>query len=96
MSEGIDEGFSYSRLHESVESFAKDAGNKALDEHIGNFYKTVRDDEGVLIKRRDEDPIAILEKVSEEAAKRRKGKKFKYDKMEFYEQHDKRAKRAGL
>lgn len=49
MAEGLDNDFTYSPLHESVEGFAKDAGNKALDEHIGNFYRTVRDDEGVLI-----------------------------------------------
>jgi AbrB family looped-hinge helix DNA binding protein len=50
----------------------------------------------VSISAKEEDPIAILEEVSEEATRRRKGKKFKYDKREFYEQYDKRARRAGL
>ena len=49
-----------------------------------------------IIEKQEEDIIEFLNKVSEEAARRRKGKKFVYNKMEFYEQHDKRAKRAGL
>ena len=51
--------------------------------------------EGVLIKSK-EDPIKTLEKIAEIAAEKRKGKPFKYNKKEFYEQYEKRAKRAGL
>lgn len=61
----------------------------------GEVIITIERDKGVLIKQ-VEDPIAILEEVSGEAARRRKGSQFKYDKKEFYEQYEKRAKKAGL
>lgn len=54
------------------------------------------DKEGVLIKKQDEDIVERLREIANKAAKRRKGKKFKYDKMEFYEQYDERARRAGI
>lgn len=53
-------------------------------------------EEGVLIKKQDNNIIEKLRELAKEASKMRKGKSFKYDKKEFYEQHDKRAKRAGL
>lgn len=49
MSAGIDEGFTYTPLDQAVRGFAKDAGTKGLDEHIANFFKVVRDEEGKLI-----------------------------------------------
>ena len=51
---------------------------------------------GVLIAKKKEDPIKIMEKIAEIATKKRNGKPFVYNKEEFYEQYDKRAKRAGL
>ena len=54
------------------------------------------EDRGVVIKKQDEDIVGKLKVIAEEAAKRRKGKKFKYDKRAFYEQYDKRARRAGI
>ncbi len=53
-------------------------------------------EEGVLITKNKEDPIKILEKIAEIASKKRKGRPFKYNKEEFYEQYEKRAKKAGL
>jgi bifunctional DNA-binding transcriptional regulator/antitoxin component of YhaV-PrlF toxin-antitoxin module len=52
--------------------------------------------ENVSINSINEDPIHVLEEVSKEAARRRKGKKLVVDPHEIYEQYDKRAKRAGL
>ena len=51
---------------------------------------------GVIIKKSTQDPIMLLEKISEEAAKRRKGKKLKINAHGIYEQYEKRARRAGL
>lgn len=51
-------------------------------------------DDGILIKK--EDPIKILEKIARTASKKRKGKPFIYNKEEFYEQYEKRARRAGI
>lgn len=56
----------------------------------------IEQEEGVLIKKQTSDPLAILEKVSQEAEKKRKGKKLKIDAHAIYEQYEKRAKRAGL
>lgn len=56
-------------------------------------------EEGVLILKKDNRNMDIIEQLMQtaiEASKRRKGKPFVYKKEEFYEQHDKRAKRAGL
>lgn len=49
MAQGLDANFTYAALDESLEGFAKDAGSKALDEHLGNFFKSVRDADGKLI-----------------------------------------------
>ena len=43
-----------------------------------------------------EDIMEVLKRIAMEATKRRKGKKLIYDKKEFYEQYEKRLKRAGL
>ncbi len=53
-------------------------------------------DEGVLIKKNDINIIEKLREMAKEAKKIRKGRPFTYKKEEFYEQYDKRAKRAGL
>lgn len=50
----------------------------------------------IIIKKLEEDPIELLRKISEEATKRRKGKKLRVNPHEIYEQYEKRAKRAGL
>ena len=43
--------------------------------------------EGVLIKIQEEDVVEKLKAIAVRAAKQRKGKKFSYDKREFYEQY---------
>lgn len=53
-------------------------------------------EEGVMIKKQTDDPIALLDRISQEAAKIRKGRKIKLDSHEIYEQYEKRARRAGL
>ena len=52
--------------------------------------------EGVLIMKNEDNIIEKLTEIAKEASKNRKGKPFIYKKEEFYEQYDKRAKRAGL
>ena len=47
-------------------------------------------------QKNKEDIIEFFLMVSEEAARRRKGKKFEYNKMEFYEQHEEKVRRLGL
>lgn len=58
----------------------------------------IKDEEtiGILIKRKSQDPIEILEKIAKEVSKRKKGRKIKIDPHDIYEQYEKRAKRAGL
>lgn len=51
---------------------------------------------GVIIKKRSQDPIELLEKISREATKRRKRRKLRIDAHGIYEQYEKRNKRAGL
>ncbi len=53
-------------------------------------------EEGILITKNQQDPIEILEKIADEATKKRKGKKAEVDPHAIYEQYEKRAKRAGL
>ncbi len=53
-------------------------------------------EDGILITKSKEDPIKVLEKIADISSEKRKGKPFRYNKKEFYEQYDKRNKRAGL
>ena len=53
-------------------------------------------EEGILITKNREDSMKIFEKIAEAASKKRKSKSVNYKKEEFYEQYEKRAKRAGL
>ena len=53
-------------------------------------------DEGVIIKKPESDILEYFKKIAKIATEKRKGKPFKYDKNEFYEQYEKRLKRAGL
>lgn len=54
------------------------------------------ENEGVLITKNIEDPIEILMKTAKEATKKRGGEPLKYNKQEFYEQHEKRLKHSNL
>lgn len=49
MAEGIDAGYAYAPLQESVGSYARQAGNRIIDQHVANYFKTVTDDEGNLL-----------------------------------------------
>lgn len=53
-------------------------------------------EEGVLIKQQNIDIVEKLRELAKEASRKRKGKKFTYNKEEFYEQYEKRARRAGI
>ncbi len=53
-------------------------------------------EEGVLIKKQDTDIIEKLKELAREASKKRGGKPFKYKKEDFYEQYEKKARRAGI
>lgn len=57
---------------------------------------TIEYDKGVLIKRTKNNIADKLKDVAIEVSKKRKGKKFTYDKNEFYEQYEKRSKKAEL
>ena len=50
----------------------------------------------VMVRKQIQYLIELIERVSNEVAKRRKGKKLSLDSHAIYEQYDKRAKRAGL
>ncbi len=50
----------------------------------------------VIIEKQEGDIVEKLREFAREAARLRKGKKFVYDKEEFYEQYDERARRAGI
>ena len=54
------------------------------------------EEKSIVIKPVNDDIIDFLQRVSEEAARKRKGKKLIVDPHYIYEQYDKRAKRAGL
>ena len=62
----------------------------------GHEVIIIEEARGVLIKRKSQNPIEILEKIAEEVNKRKRGKKIKIDAHDIYEQYEKRAKRAGL
>lgn len=49
MAEGIEQGFKYAQLDETLQYYAKDAGSRALDIHIGNYFKVVVDESGGLV-----------------------------------------------
>ena len=79
-------------------------GQVLIPKIIRDYYKMYPEenvvvatkDEGVLIKKQENDIIGKLKKLAEEASKKRGGKPYIYKKEAFYEQYDKRAKRAGL
>jgi hypothetical protein len=48
MAQGIENGHEYAQLWEIVQSYAHDAGSRALDKHVANFMISVRE-EGVLV-----------------------------------------------
>jgi AbrB family looped-hinge helix DNA binding protein len=55
------------------------------------------EEEGILIKKQGEDPIELIEKTAKKATEKRKGKKLTIDSdKDYYEQFEKRTKRAGL
>ena len=44
--EGINQKWEYSSLHDSIQSYAVDAGTKATDMHVGKFLKGLTDETG--------------------------------------------------
>ena len=54
---------------------------------------TIERDKGVLIKNQEDNLIQELGKSAQESAKRRKGKKFSYNKEEFFAQYERRNRR---
>lgn len=49
MAEGINKGFKYSSIEDSLTAYAYDAGTRAIDAHIVNYFKALTDDTGKLI-----------------------------------------------
>lgn len=47
--EGISKGYTYSPVGESLTSYTKDAGNRATETHVANYFKGVTDTEGNVI-----------------------------------------------
>lgn len=43
MAEGIEKGYVYPHPGEAVQDYLKDVGNRAIDAHTANYFKTVRD-----------------------------------------------------
>lgn len=49
MAQGADAGYEYAPLAEAVNSYAKDAGQRAVDTHVADYFKQARDEAGKLI-----------------------------------------------
>jgi hypothetical protein len=47
--EGIEAGYEYTPIGQSITSYAYDAGIKATDAHIANYFKTLTDETGQLL-----------------------------------------------
>lgn len=46
MGQGIDQGFKYSPFGDSMQAYARDAGNRTLDNYISDYFKNVTDENG--------------------------------------------------
>lgn len=49
MADGINAGFEYSQIGQSLTAYAFDAGTRATDAHVVNYFKALTDDTGNLI-----------------------------------------------
>lgn len=49
MAQGADAGYEYAPLAEAINSYAKDAGQRAIDTHVADYFKQARDGAGKLI-----------------------------------------------
>lgn len=49
MAQGADAGYEYAPLSEAINSYAKDAGQRAVDTHVADYFKQARDEAGKLI-----------------------------------------------
>ena len=47
--QGIDAGYQYAPFDEVMASHARDAGRRAVDQHVANYFKGLRDDAGDLL-----------------------------------------------
>ena len=50
----------------------------------------------IIIEKQEGDIVEKLKEFARQSAKLRKGKKFVYNKEEFYEQYDERTRRSGI
>lgn len=58
--------------------------------------KITVENQGASITKSKKDIFKTMEKIAEIATIKRKGKPFIYNKEEFYEQYEERARRAGI
>jgi len=45
--QGIDAGYQYAPLEEALQSYARDAGNRIIDQHVANYFRNLTDENGV-------------------------------------------------
>ena len=74
---GIEAGYEYALIDEALEGYASTAGGRALELHIGNYLKTLRDADGKLIGLTPSDLIDpnlrnSFQKLTRQIAARRK------------------------
>ena len=66
MAEGIEKGYEYSPIGQTLTGYANAAGQRAIDAHVGNYFKSVTDETGQLF---GETPKMRLMRQNPEVAK---------------------------
>jgi len=63
---GIDAGYQYAPLEEALQSYARDAGNRIIDQHVANYFRNLTDENGVPVGQTfaDRIPEAMQAKVN--------------------------------
>lgn len=59
MEEGVNAGYEYSSFGDAMQAYARDAGNRAVDQHVANYFKTLTDEDGNLIAETAADRVPV-------------------------------------
>lgn len=70
MMQGLDAGYEYAPLADALRSYATDAANKAIDQHVANYFTKVTDETGVRVGQTPADRMPMQLREEYEAAKR--------------------------
>ncbi len=60
MAQGIDKGWEYPEIADSVENFARQAGQRATDQHVVNYFKSITDETGKVLGQTAADRVSPL------------------------------------